>query len=111
MGQHSEDRPCHEHTANGDAHTGARRVALRGAIDLARRDEVAACFEPLWRGDADVVIDLSEVSFMDSSGLSALATLARDLEPHGRRVVCIGARRPVARLIRLAGIDTVVDLR
>jgi anti-sigma B factor antagonist len=98
--------------ANEDGRGAATpRVAFRGQIDLARRDEMRDRLAPFRAGLTDVIVDLSDVTFMDSSGLSALATLAVDLEPHGRRVTCVGAQRPVERLIRLAGIDRVVEMR
>ena len=101
------DEQAHE-DGRGD---GTPRVAFRGQIDLARRDELHARLAPFRAGSSDVIVDLSDVTFMDSTGLSALATLAVDLEPHGRRVTCVGTPRPVERLIRLAGIDRVLELR
>jgi anti-sigma B factor antagonist len=103
-GEHAQ---AHE-DGRGDA---TPRVVFRGEIDLARRDEIRDRLAPFRAGNTDVVLDLADVTFMDSSGLSALATLAVDLEPHGRRVTCVGVQRQVERLIRLAGIDRVVELR
>lgn len=56
-----------------------------------------------------LVVDLSEVSFMDSAGLHALIALEHHCRERGARLDLAGARHQPARLlelVRLAGIFT-----
>ena len=67
-----------------------RRRALSRALCSARRD---------------VTVDLSDLSFADSSLMLDLAMLARRLRLAGRCLVLRGARPNIERLIELVGID------
>jgi anti-anti-sigma factor len=53
----------------------------------------------------DVTVDLSELSFADSSLMLDLAMLARRLRLAGRRLVLHGAQPDIQKLIRFVGID------
>jgi anti-anti-sigma factor len=82
------------------------RVIAAGEIDLSSiallRDELEALFTMGWR---DVVVDLREVSFMDTSGVQALVLARRrahDLDGH-ITVICDGG--PVHRLLELTLIE------
>jgi anti-anti-sigma factor len=56
------------------------------------------------RSQADVVVDLSELKFADSSLMVDFAVLARRLRTHGRKVRLRGAQPHVHRLIELVGL-------
>jgi anti-anti-sigma factor len=51
--------------------TGNPVVALSGEIDLATAAAVGASLEPWVRAGGPVILDLSDVTFMDSTGLHA----------------------------------------
>jgi anti-anti-sigma factor len=61
----------------------------------------AALAEP---GDV-VELDLRSVTFMDSTGLSALLDARRDLAHDGHRLVIRHASGPVLRIISVTGLD------
>ena len=69
--------------------SGRRRRALSRALQAGR----------------DVVVDLRELSWADSSLLVDLAVLARRLRQQGRVVSLRGAQPQVQRLIELLGLD------
>jgi anti-anti-sigma regulatory factor len=54
--------------------TDFRRVKLEGEYDLSKMDQVAALFGSL-RADGPVIIDLTKVTFIDSTFLHLLAAL------------------------------------
>jgi anti-anti-sigma factor len=56
------------------------------------------------RSQADVVVDLSELTFADSSLMVDFAVLARRLRTHGRKIFLRGAQPNVRRLIELVGL-------
>ena len=74
-------------------------VAIAGELDLATVAKVREAFasETVQQADA-VVVDLTELSFMDSTGLSALLNLETDLDARRRRLA-IACPEGAARLV------------
>jgi anti-anti-sigma factor len=86
---------------------------LTGEIDLSARDAItatllAAADEAMAAG-ADLVVDLAEVSFMDSSGLACLAQVSVVLQQHvgTLRLRCPGPA--VLRVLDLAGFGPMIE--
>ncbi len=57
-----------------------------------------------------VILDLSRVTFLDSSGLGALVAVLKMLEP-ARHLELAGVTGPVAKVLKLTRMDTVFSLR
>ena len=85
------------------------RIYLVGELDLSTVDtlrerlEAAAGNEP---GDID--IDMSGVTFCDSSGLKVLLTAHHDMLGQGRRLRLVGLRDGVRRLLEISGTTTLL---
>jgi anti-anti-sigma factor len=76
----------------------------RGEVDMAT---VAAFERALERGldtDHDLVVDLSELTFIDVAGLRVLAVAADRVGRTGRRLHLARPNRNLDRLLRLAGL-------
>jgi anti-anti-sigma regulatory factor len=56
------------------------------------------------RAQADVIIDLTELVFADSSLMLDIAVMARRLRAHGRAVMLRGAQPQIRTLIELMGL-------
>lgn len=81
---------------------------LCGDIDIAVVPELRAALDAeLQRGCMNVVLDLTEVTYADSSALGLLVWLDHKLRPQGGRLVLAGARRDVARILELSGLVSV----
>ena len=101
----------------GDALTiGVRRergyaiAAVAGEIDIStvtrlreRLFEIAASGRPL-------VVDLSQVSFIDSVGLATLVGTANRAAAHGGSLQVACARPKIRQLLRLTGLDRRIPL-
>ena len=74
---------------------GRRRQALSRAI----------------RAQADVVVDLSELVFADTSLMLDLAMIARRLRTHGRAILLRGAQPQIKRLIEMVGLHRLPGVR
>lgn len=85
-------------------HPAADGVRLVGEIDAASTPELIARLDPLPVVDGDIVIDLSEVTFIDSSGLRALISAHQRAEQAGRRVVMAQPSAVVRRLLDISGL-------
>ena len=82
------------------------RTALSGDIDLSTVEDVESGLRSAIDGGTGVmVLDLREVSFLDSSGLRLLLRLHKDLGEAGRRLVLVQGPRRVARVFELTGAD------
>jgi anti-anti-sigma factor len=80
----------------------------RGEVDLAT---MAAFEQALERGidtDRDLVVDLSELTFIDAAGLRALAAAAERLHRGGRRLRLAQPTRHLGRLLHLVGLGDLI---
>jgi anti-anti-sigma factor len=64
-------------TVSVEARGHVRLVRLAGEVDLATVANFEACFETRLETETDLIIDLSELSFMDSSGVAALVKICK----------------------------------
>ena len=80
-------------------------VTLEGEIDITRAEELASLVDARCDGRCpNTVIDLTGVSFMDSSGLGWLTRTQEHLRSeHGQMRIVLG-ESPVAPLFRLTGL-------
>ena len=62
---------------------GAVVIDVVGEVDMATAPQLAAALDPSRYTAERVVVNLSDVSFIDSSGLNALVAHARDLTKQG----------------------------
>ncbi len=87
-------------------------VRLAGEIDLSNAEELAKVAEDAVSNRAQgLVLDLSGVTFLDSTGLRLVFRLARRLRDRQqalRLVVPDGAR--IARLLTMSGVGTVAEV-
>lgn len=60
--------------------------------------------------DLAVVIDLSRIDFLDSSGLGALVQLAKDSQVSGRRFLVVGNAR-VVQTVKLVRLESFLHLQ
>jgi anti-sigma B factor antagonist len=77
---------------------------LAGELDLAGRDELAEAVIAALPGASTVVMDLSGLRFIDSSGLSALLRCRQSARDLGRQFFICGASGAVARVLEMTGI-------
>lgn len=85
----------------------SHRVSLDGEYDLTRKDEIAALFDSL-DGDGAVLIDLSNVTYLDSTVLHELARLRTRNE--GRTISLAGANEHIRRIFRVVGFEALFDI-
>lgn len=85
-------------------------IRVSGEIDAHSVSVVDAAL-----ADADptttIVLDLSGVTFIDSSGLRALVAAHKRAQAGGGELVVAGPSEPVLRLLGLTGLDQVLAIR
>lgn len=86
-------------------------IKLHGELDLASAPAFAAELEETRTQDQSViVIDLTQLEFMDSTGLRSILVAHDHCGEHGQRFAIIPGGRQVARLLEIARVEDHLDL-
>ena len=85
-------------------------VAVTGEVDIATVTGLRESLFELATSGRTLVVDLEQVSFIDSSGLAALVGAARRAAAHGASLQAVCARPRTRQLFRLTGLDSQVPL-
>ena len=87
-------------------HDGEVVVRAAGEIDLATAPEFRERLSALTSVNGhDVMVDLADVSFIDSTGLVALVQARQSLESCGRQLIIVRPSPAVTRVLEIAGLD------
>jgi anti-anti-sigma factor len=81
-------------------------VALSGEIDMANAVGIAHSVKPLIEAGGPIVIDLSRVTFMDSTGVQALIAVADALGDRGC-LILHGVNGPTRKVIEMTQLQAV----
>ena len=88
---------------------GYRGCRLSGEIDFTSSGAVqSALLAMILPGGGAMIVDLSRITFLDSSGLGVLVQAYRTAREQDTRLLVV-ASEPVRKLLRLTGLDTVLD--
>jgi anti-anti-sigma factor len=85
-------------------------VELVGELDVSTAPELRRHVDDVVAGNGDVLVDCSELTFADSSGLDTLIRLAQTLRDQKRRLVLSNVRPIVRRAIEVLQITDLVEL-
>lgn len=78
---------------------------LHGDIDIVSVPDIRAHVERLARaGCTNLVLDMDDVDYLDSSALGLIVWLDRLLAPLGGKLVLAGAGRDVSRILEMSGL-------
>ena len=84
-------------------------VRLSGELDIDSAPLLADALQAFARPGTTIELDLTELTFIDSSGIRVLCHAADRLGPHGR-VVVSHATTAVRRTLELTGLDHFLDI-
>ena len=99
------DDDTNSNTSRTENPSGSWRLVVRGELDAASAPDLQAQLDELVEQHAQlVIVDLAEITFLDSSGLRALVHGARALEKHGGRLLVENASGAVERILELTGL-------
>jgi anti-sigma B factor antagonist len=82
-------------------------VEIRGALDIAHEPAFSQAVDHVRReGHARLRLDMTELDFIDSAGVSAVLRICREWAEEGRTVELVPSSSPaVARVFSLIGVD------
>jgi anti-anti-sigma factor len=84
---------------------------MSGEIDLAVSDEVVTTVRSCFSRTEHVELDLTDVSFIDSSGLGALVLLRNEAIEQGKQLTLVNLSPATRRLLRITGLESTFDIR
>src|SRR4051812_1634902 len=87
---------------------GMRRVSLRGELDMIGAPEVEARLRELAHAGTDVRLDLSGLTFMDSTGVRVLFGAAKEADGERPKLEIVRPQGEVWRVIELTGLQRVL---
>jgi anti-sigma B factor antagonist len=91
---------------------GCVELAISGDLDLATADELLHTATAALTDHAsdDLVLDLSEVTFIDSTGLGALVAIRNATRDRAVTLHLRDAAPPVHRLMKITNLDTAFNI-
>ena len=92
---------------------GRPAMTVRGELDIVTAPRLAEAFESLLsQQPQSLVVDLTDTTFLDSSGARELARIARRAAADGvaLQVVCPSSNRPVRLVVDLLELRTIVPI-
>jgi anti-sigma B factor antagonist len=101
------DFTINDRQVDGDTHV----VAVTGEIDLFTAPEFKQRVSaPIDAGRSNIVVDLSETTFIDSSSLGVLIGAHRRLKLRGGTLVVVCDNESIVKTFRITGLDGVFTL-
>jgi anti-sigma B factor antagonist len=86
-------------------------VRVSGELDLEAAPALkAALMELIEEGQVDIVVDLTDTTFLDSTALGVLAGRFRELRSHGGSLAVICSNQNVLNTLEIAGVGHALTL-
>ncbi|MBF0251349.1 MAG: STAS domain-containing protein [Alphaproteobacteria bacterium] len=92
---------------NVSEHSGLKVVAVSGEVDLSTSPKVRDALLGQIQGGSGVVVDLSGVSYIDSSGVASLVEAFQTAKSRGKSFSLASVGETPMRVLKLARLDQV----
>jgi anti-anti-sigma factor len=88
---------------------GRRVITLRGEWDISSRERLREALTALG-SEQDVIVDLREASFFDSTALAELISLYKGLNARERRLEALVGESNMRRILELTSLDALLGV-
>lgn len=86
-------------------------VNVSGDVDLASADQLNSTLDEVLSGSpAHVIIDMTPVAFMDSTGLGVLVRALKRARENGTRLDLVISNERVLKVLAITQLDTVLSI-
>lgn len=89
---------------------GTAQVAVRGEVDVATAPRLWDAIDGVDGDTRELVIDMSELTFMDSTGIRVLIRAHELLRSRGGRIVVRAPEAGVRKLLEVTSVDRVIEI-
>jgi anti-anti-sigma factor len=90
--------------------SGITKVFLSGRFDIDGAFSIAGEFNKIAEENRNVLVDLSEVTFIASAGVHTLVTGATATIKNGGKLVLLNPQPNVEKVLRNCGVDTIMPI-
>jgi len=95
-----------------DPNDGRTTLRVGGELDIGSASELQRAVDGTFDGqDGEFHLDMSDLTFMDSTGAQALLHIHNAIEARGRHVVFEAPTGSVRGVLELLGLDQVLDIK
>lgn len=89
-----------------------RTVLVDGEVDVSNADELRAAVDAaLAQAEGELVVDLSQTAYIDSTGIGVLVGAAHRAAEAGKKLVVARPQKNVARVLELLGVAADLNIR
>jgi anti-anti-sigma factor len=85
-------------------------VALAGELDLAQRDELATSLALAAIAYDEVIVDLSELTFIDATGIGTLVAASEALHRNGGTMRLVAPRPNLERVFAIVRLSSIIPI-
>jgi anti-sigma B factor antagonist len=87
---------------------GAWAYSLKGEVDISNAHQMKRIFDESYaKKPANIVVDLSGLSYLDSTGLGVLIGIYGSMRSSGHRIILAEPRENVKKLLTITNLDKV----
>ncbi|MCX6376744.1 MAG: STAS domain-containing protein [Armatimonadetes bacterium] len=86
-------------------------VKVTGEIDAYTAPEFkSALGKAILFGAEHIIVDLTDVSYMDSSGFGCLLSATKRVRPRGGTINLVGCSEAIERMLKITSLDTIFGM-
>ena len=89
---------------------GAVCLSLTGEVDLANASDLRAHLKAVARNDNNLIVDMSELRYIDSSGIRTLIEAHHTFKQTRRKMVLAAVTPSVQKIFSIVGMDRIMPV-
>ena len=89
---------------------GITKVSLSGRLDVDGALKIDSDFNKIAEANKNLLVDMSDVSFLASLGMRTLITAAKAISNNGGKLVLLSPQANVEKVLRESRVDTVLPI-
>ena len=86
------------------------KVALVGRLDIQGAETISLPLATLTGAKQNILLDMSQVSFLASIGIRHLVTTTKALARKGGQLILIGSQDPIREVLTTAGLASMIAM-
>lgn len=88
----------------------AVKIAIAGEIDLSTIDHIKPVLEDLKMENKDIIVDMDEVKFIDSTGLGVFVKMYKDQKSIDKIITVINTRDSVRKIFKITCMEEMFNM-
>jgi anti-anti-sigma factor len=89
---------------------GAVCLSLSGEVDLANASDLRAHLKAVAQNDTNLILDMGDLRYMDSSGIQTLVDAHRTFKQTNRQMALASVPPMIQKILNITGVDRLVPV-